>query len=112
LVRTFSNGFSRADFLKIAGGKQIVVFTMAAKKAGDVRTQGDDAQVVRTRKIERGAGELGAYSVALERRGNFCVLEHEAVGEAAISDERTEAVYDGFEAMGCFVVGDSDGVQV
>lgn len=89
-----------------------MIFGMVAKKAGDVGAQRDDAQVIRARKIERGARELGRYAVAFERSGDFRVLEHDAIGEQAIGEERTKAVHSGFEAMGCFVVGDCDSVEV
>lgn len=100
------------DLLKVVGGKQIVVITMAAEKAGDVRTPGDDAQVIRARKIERGARELRGHAVAFEWRRNFRVLEHDAIGETAISDNSAKPVHGSFEAMGGFVVRDSDGVQI
>ena len=85
-MRTFSGGFRGPYFLKVVDGEQIVVFTMAAQKAGDVRTQRDDLEMVGAGKIERGAGEFRGYAVALEGRGDFSVLEHEAVGRAAIGD--------------------------
>lgn len=89
-----------------------MVITMAAEKAGDVRTKGDDAQVIRARKIERGARELRGNAVAFEWRRNFRVLEHDAIGETAISDKSAKPVHGSFEAMGCFVVRDSDGIQI
>ena len=89
-----------------------MVFTMSAKKARDVRTQRNDLQTICAGKIERRAGEFGGDSVAFEGRGNFGVLKHDAVREAAISDKGAKPVNGGFEAMGGFVVGDRNGVQV
>lgn len=68
--------------------------------------------MIGAREIERGTRELARNSLAFDRRGNFRVMEHEAVGEAAIGEERAKPVYKGFEAMGFFVVGDNDGVEV
>ena len=111
-MRTLSDGFRRQDSLKIAGGKQIVILAMLAQETRSVRTQGNDAQTIGTREVERGARKLSGDAVAFERRGDFCVLEHDVVRVQTISKERAKAVHGSFETMGFFVVGDCDSVEV
>ncbi len=89
-----------------------MIFAMTAQELGNIRTQGNDLEMFGAREIEGGARQLRGDSMALEWRGNFRVLDHDAVGEPAIGDEREKPVHGGFKAVSRFVVNDRDGVQV
>ncbi len=66
-------------------------------------------QVIGAGEIQRGARELGGQSLALERRGHFGVLQHEAIRESAIGNKRARPNHSGLEAVGLFIVGDNVG---
>lgn len=85
---------------------------MAAEKAGDVRTQGNDAQLMSASKIQRGARQLRGQSLVLKGLRHFGVLENNAVGEAAIGYERREPIDGGFEPVSVFVMSDDYVVQI
>ena len=102
----------RQNLLKIARGKQILILAVSAEEAGHIRTKWNHAKMIRAREIERGAGEPGRQPFAFERRRHFCVLQHEAVWEAAIRNQRAKPVHGGLEPMGLFIVGNSYVVEV
>ena len=89
-----------------------MIFAILAQKTRDIGTGRDDAQMIGARKIECSSRKFPGDSLPFDSCGHFRVIKHKAVRESPIHEERTKAIPSSFEAMGRFVVGDSDGVQV
>lgn len=85
---------------------------MPAEEAGNVGTQRHDMEMIGAGKIQRGAREFRGESLALQWLRHFGVLQHEAIRETAVSNERGKPVHRGLEAVGRFIVRDSYGVQI
>ena len=100
------------NLLKIFGGNQILILAMPAEETGYIRTQRNHTQMIGACKVQRGPRELRGQPLAFERGGNFGVLQHDAVREAPIREERVKPVHGSFESAGLFIVGDYNIVQV
>ena len=111
-LRAWDAESGREDTLKVARGNEIAILGVLADEAGDIGTERNNTKMIDSGEVEGGVCEFGGEAFPFKRRRHFRVGKDNAVGEAAIGDEGTQAVNARFEALSFFVVGDGDAAEI
>ena len=81
-------------------------------ESGDIGAERDNPQMVGACEIKCKSCELRPQAMVLQRPRHFGVIEDDPIREASVGQHPTKAINEQFEALGLFVVGDANLVEV
>ena len=81
-------------------------------ESGDIGTEWHNLEMIGACEIERKSCELRPQAMVFQRPRHFGVIEDDPIRKASIGQHPTKAIDEQFEALGPFVVGDANLVEV